>query len=351
MIIQNKLKEIIFKYFPEANMDPDKWQEVLKDPSRTPSVPHLFNTIKYFVAYFSDNDSINLSLVLYEKQKAVGIMPLMAHKDESNNWILSSNGSDIVEPIFKKSLGKKSIKKIETKLLNLIFDLSKQLKIKKCRFVNMQLFRLSQWYTNLLELADETFTGHFLFIDLSLSIEELKSKFRRSIKSIINKGLREWKIQVHDKPSNELFDSFRLLHKSVAGRTTRPIKSWNMQKEQIKRKESFLVTASDEKNFLVGAAIFTYSENLAEYMCAAYKRELFNKPFSHAVQMKAIETLKEKGLKWYELGQKYLIIDKNKNPATKKELSIVHFKEAFATHTFARQYLSISVPNYKELRN
>ena len=30
---------------------------------------------------------------------------------------------------------------------------------------------------------------------------------------------------------------------------------------------------------------------------------------------------------------------------TKKELSIVHFKEAFATHTLARQYLTITILN------
>ena len=42
-----------------------------------------------------------------KKKEAVGIMPLMAHKDEHNNWVLSSNGVDIVEPIFKKSFEKK----------------------------------------------------------------------------------------------------------------------------------------------------------------------------------------------------------------------------------------------------
>ena len=208
----------------------------------------------------------------------------------------------------------------------------------------MQLFNLSDWYSNLLELADEILTGHFLFIDLSLSIKEIKSRFRKSYKSLINQELKFWNIQVHENPSNKLFDNFRLLHKSVAGKITRPIESWNMQKEQIEAKQSFLVTASDDNNHLVGAGLFAYSKNLAEYMSGVYNREL-NIPCSHAVQMKAIETLKEKGLKWYELGQKYLTIDKNKNPATKKELSIVHFKEGFATHTLARQYLIIKISN------
>ena len=157
----------------------------------------------------------------------------------------------------------------------------------------MQLFNLSDWYSNLLELADEILTGHFLFIDLSLSIKEIKSRLRKRYKSLINKELKFWNIQVHENPSNKLFDNFRLLHKSVAGKITRSIESWNMQKEQIDAKQSFLVTASDNNNHLVGAGLFAYSKNLAEYMSGAYNREL-NIPCSHAVQMKAIEILKKK---------------------------------------------------------
>ncbi len=345
MTIKKKLIETVRKYFPDTNIDPYKWSEILKNSSNNPSIFHQLNRVKYHVAYHSENASVDLSMILYEKQRTIGIMPLMVHKDENNKWVLSSNGEDIVEPIFEKTIGKKVKKKFETEILSLIFDISRQLGIKKCRFVNTELFKLSDWYVDLLEFADDTFMSHQLYIDLSLSIEEIKSKFRRSIKSIINKGLRDWKIQVHENPTNELFDSFRLLHKSVAGKATRPIQSWNIQKQQIECKESFIITASDYNDCLVGAGLFVYSKNFAEYASGVYKRELFDKPFSHAVQMKAIETLKKKGLKWYELGQKYLTIDKNKKPATKKELSIAHFKEAFSTHTFARQYLTIIIPN------
>jgi lipid II:glycine glycyltransferase (peptidoglycan interpeptide bridge formation enzyme) len=72
-----------------------------------------------------------------------------------------------------------------------------------------------------------------------------------------------------------------------------------------------------------------------------YKRELFNKPLGHAVQMKAIEVLKKRGICWYEIGQKHLKIDKI--PATDKELSISHFKEGFATHVIARQHLIVNM--------
>ena len=70
MILIKKLNKIILKHFPEADSDSNKWQEVLKEPNRDPSIPHLFNSVKYFVAYFSNNDSLNLSFVLNEKKRS-----------------------------------------------------------------------------------------------------------------------------------------------------------------------------------------------------------------------------------------------------------------------------------------
>ena len=228
MKIEKKLFEIIYSYFPDADIDINKWKGILKISNSNLSTFHLLNTIKYYVSYFSDNDSINLSMILYYDKQEIGIMPLMVHKNKNNEWVLSSNGEEIVEPIFKKNLADKVRKKIETKILDLIFDLSKELKINKCQFVNIEFFKLSKWYTKLLELAEETFTSHHLMVDLSLSIEEIRLQFRNRYKTLVNKGFKEWKIQVHEKVTSEQFDNFRLLHKSVSGRSTRPIESWSI---------------------------------------------------------------------------------------------------------------------------
>ena len=293
------------------------------------------------MAYFSKSNSIDLSIILYENHQAVGLMPLMAHKNKNNQWILSGNGTDILEPIFKSSLSYKVKKKFEIQILNLIFDLAKELKINKCQFVNMELFRLSEWYVRLLDLTEETFTTHHYLVNLSLSIEEIRLRLRKSFKSLVNQGFREWKIQVHEKTTKELFENFRLLHKSVAKKTTRPIETWNIQKQQIDSGESILVTVSDKKNFLVGAGLFAYTSFLAKYAVGVYKRELFDKPLGHAVQIKAIEIFKKKGLNWYEIGQYHLKIDKY--PPTEKELSISYFEKGFATDVVARQHLVISI--------
>jgi FemAB family protein len=301
----------------------------------------LLNTVHYYIAYFSKESAVNLSMVLYDNKQAVGVMPLMAHKNEQSEWVLSSNGVEIVEPIFSQSLARKVKKRLESQLAELIYTLSSKLDIRFCQFTNIEYRQLSGWYLMWAEKSSEVFSTHHLLVDLSLSLEEIRLKFRKSFKPLINKGLREWKIEVHEQVSEDLFDRFRLLHKEVAGQSTRPIESWNEQKKQIDLLESFLVTASDTQDQMVGAGLFTYSSYQGLYCVGVYKRELFDKPLGHAVQMKAIETLKKRGAYWYEIGQKHLRIDKT--PATDKELSISHFKEGFATHVIARQHLIVNV--------
>ena len=41
----------------------------------------------------------------------------LMHKNERDGWILSSNGLEVVEPIFVKSISRKSKKKIEKNLV------------------------------------------------------------------------------------------------------------------------------------------------------------------------------------------------------------------------------------------
>ena len=341
--MQEKLLKIIKSNFPESNTDIDKWQYVLKNCASVPSCNHLLNTVEYYVAYYKNNSAINLSIVLYNNKEAVGVMPLMAHKNDKQEWILSSNGIEVVEPIFNQFLARRVKKRLETELRDLIYDIAKQLNIQQCQFSNYEFFGLSSWYLMWAENAKEVFTTHHILVDLSLSLKDIRLKFRKSFKPFINKGLREWRVEVHEQVSSELFERFRLLHKSVAGRSTRPIESWSKQKKQIDSMESFIVLVTGEDNDLVGAGLFSYSRDNGFYSVGAYKRELSDKPLWHVVQMKAIETFKKNGVKWYEIGLKHLKVDKK--PPTEKQLSLTHFKEGFATHIAARQHLTVII-NY-----
>ena len=339
--MEEKLLRIIHNHFPDSNVDSDNWQLVLKNCTTTPSTFHLLNTVHYHVAYNLKESAVNLSMVLYNNKQAVGVMPLMAHKNEQHGWVLSSNSVEIIEPIFNQSLARKVKKRLEKELGNLIYDLAKQLNIRQCQFVNIEYFKLSSWYVMWAEKAKEIFSTHHLLVDLSLSLEDIRLKFRKSYKPLVNKGLREWRVEVCEQVTSELFERVRLLHKSVAGGSTRPIETWDKKKEQIDVKEAIIITVYNEDNILIGTGLFTYFGDSGVYSMGAYKRELFDKPLGHAVQMKAIETFKNNGLKWYEIGQKHLKIDKI--PPTEKELSISHFKEGFATHIVTRQHLVVDI--------
>ena len=166
---------------------------------------------------------------------------MIAHQNQTQEWILSSNGIEIVEPIFKKTVARKVKKRLENELMELIYDLARELNIQQCQIVNTEFFDLSSWYFMWAERAKEAFSTHHILVDLSLSLQDIRLKFRKSFKPFINKGLREWRVEVHEQVTDELFETFRLLHKTVAGRSTRPIESWNKQKKQIDLMESFLV--------------------------------------------------------------------------------------------------------------
>ncbi len=338
---KDQLDQVIQNTVPDSNNDINAWQSVLEQYGATPSICYLFNTMKYYIAYLSQNKAVNLSLVVYNNKQPVGVMPLMIHKNEHNKWVLSSNYIEIVEPIFIPTLARKVKKRLESQLAKLIYTLSNKLDIKFCQFINMEYRQLGGWYLMWAEKASEVFSTHHLLVDLSLPLEDIRLKFRKSFKPLINKALLDFKVEVHERVSKEIFDQFRLLHKEVAGGSTRPIESWNEQKKQIDSLESFLVTVSDTQDQMIGAGLFTYSNYQGYYCVGVYKRELFDKPLGHAVQMKAIETLKKNGVSWYEIGQKYLKIDKI--PATDKELSITHFKEGFCTHVIARQHLIVNM--------
>ena len=61
---------------------------------------------------------------------------------------------------------------------------------------------------------------------------------------------------------------------------------------------------------------------------------MFDKPVSHVVQWAAIKHLKDMGIKWHYIGQRFYMGDESK--PSNKELQIAYFKEGFATNVILR---------------
>ena len=235
--------------------------------------------------------------------------------------------------MFIEDIPKKLRKRIEKNIVDTILLISEELEVEKIQFVEPNQF-LTSWNLYWLERAEKDFSSYQLAINLQKNIEDIRLGFRKSYKPLVNKGIKEWQVEVCDRHYQQAFEEFKLLHKEVAGRQTRTDETWEIQMQQIINHEAFLVTVRDE-DLLIGAGFFNYSRDVGMYSVGAYKRELFDKPIGHAVQMIAIKKLKDLGCKTYHLGQKALY------GSTEKELSISHFKEGFAGYVYAQPHIEV----------
>jgi FemAB family protein len=329
-----KIKNNIQDEHKNISFDLSEWNTILKS---TPNalVSHLKHAADYSVAYFEGD---NLSFVLSENNKVVCIFPLFVYQN-NNEWIISGSAEGLTQPLFIRDIAKKTKKRLESQIVTIIYAISKKLGIKKVNIFEHNAV-LSSWYMLWVGRACKHFLTYRLAIDLTLTIDEIRLGFRKSYKPLISKAKREWDIEVHEGNVEDVFEEFRLLHEEVSGRVTRSMKSWNVQKKQIECHEAFLITARDG-GVLIGAGLFNYTKDIGNYSVGAYKRELFEKPIGHGVQMKAIEVLIDKGCKMYDIGQKMTLLDEN--TPTDKELSISYFKEGFAGYVYARPYLEVNI--------
>jgi FemAB family protein len=328
------IKNTLSKDFENLRFDLSSWNQVLNTSSDI-SVFHLERTIEYYSAYFQGT---NMSFVLYESNKPVAVVPLFAYQDKGE-WKISSNESGLISPLFTNDVPKRLRRRLEKQILEIIDIISSKLKIGEIiLFEHSQI--LSSWFQLWLERANKDFITYQLAIDLQNTIESIRLGFRKSYKPLVNKSLKEWSLEVCTDNIEEPFEEFRKLHLEVAGKTTRSMETWNIQKEQIRSKEAFLVTVRDGME-LIGAGLFNYSRDIGIYSVGAYKRELFDKPIGHAVQMVAIKKLKDVGCKTYLLGQKATNL--KTSYSSSKDLSISHFKEGFAGYLYAQPHLEINM--------
>ena len=328
------IKTVLSRDFQNLSFDLSSWNSVLSASSYA-SVFHQVSNVDYYSAYFQGE---NISFILIEDHKPIAIFPIFAYQD-NNEWKISSNSLGLISPLFIRDIPKKSRKRLEKQCIEIILLISKKLELRKILLFEHSHF-LSTWFLQWLEKADKDFITYQLAIDLQQSIESIKLDFRKSYKPLVNKALKEWDVRVCEENVDEVFEEFKDLHFEAAGKQTRSKESWSIQRKQIENQEAFLVSVRDG-NLLIGAGFFNFSKDMGTYSVGAYKRDLFDKPIGHAVQIVAIKKLKDLGCKTYILGQKAVAI--SSSALSQKEASISHFKEGFAGYVFAQPHLEISL--------
>lgn len=165
-------------------------------------------------------------------------------------------------------------------------------------------------------------------IDLTYDEDDLKKSIRKSYHSLINWGLRELKIEIFDQNNItwEVIAKFRNLHIAEAKRETRSIGTWEKQFEAIKCGNAFCITAELNNEF-VSAAFFSCASNLSYYGSSASRRDLFDKPITHALIWKAILESKKRGAILFDIGSTF--VGNNHQIISQKEKNIGYFKDGF----------------------
>jgi len=169
-------------------------------------------------------------------------------------------------------------------------------------------------------------------INLSQEESRLKSRLRKSYRSLINWGLRELnpRVLTTDDISWEDVLAFRDLHTRVAGRETRTEATWRRQFEAVKRDQGFVVMGYQGEE-LVTAGLFSHNTCNCYYSSSASRRDLFDKPLFHALMWTAILHARNRGLRWLEMGDQVLLAANDASEIDPKEVSIMDFKAGFGS--------------------
>lgn len=305
----------------------DDWNSVVNNANLASAI-YNWSNIEYQTQYFSEIAQYEaFPIIIYSRGKAVTVFPLAVQIIEGITNIVT-NGGPVYEPLLVDSLATREVKSVTDICFNILNSIRDTLDVNN---VNFKLISrdggLSNWGTKLISCSKVDSVSQLLSIDTYKSLDEIKSKFRKSYKPLINKGLKQWTVDIIESKNSDVFWEYKNLHKEVAGRDTRSSKTWELQLNMLEKREAFLVTLRDEELNLVGGGFFTFNKSSAMYATGAYRRELFSEPLGHVVQFKAIEYMKYLNISRYEIGE-----DKSKlYGATDKECTISEFKAGFCT--------------------
>ena len=177
------------------------------------------------------------------------------------------------------------------------------------------------------------------YIDLDLPEADYKRAIRKSYKSLINWGEKNFSIRLIDHQAKDFdeFKAFQLLHLNASGKVTRSEATWLKQFEMICAGYGFLVNAYYGDEIISGCYIMK-DEQQAFYGVAASRRDLMheNMPLNHFPLYQAVRHCRNLGLKQFIFGN----VDLDQNNNGKLE-NINRFKRGFCTNLSIRHSINV----------
>ena len=272
---------------------------------------------------------IDLSFLIVDKNMNVlNITPFIVH---SKNEAKYDNAYNLI-PVFSK---KKYSSSLSNFFFENVFNLLDKFSIKVWFFEEKNFFyhhiTSKPFYnnSNFYELTNR-YEG---YVDLTQSLPNIKKNIRKSYKSLINKGFKNYIFTYFDSKnfSDQIGEDYRLFHKKISGRVTRPLKTFHQMYKWIKEGKALLFCQKYQSK-VMNYTYVTINKKSATYASSAATRENLDTPLSHSMLWYVIITCKELGVEVFDLGdisaQKNIFFNLND-----KEANIAFFKKGFITYS------------------
>ena len=289
------------------------------------------NFLKNYRRSFNEN-LFDISRIITIGNKPIALFPICKYINKN----IKNSKLEILKPLFIENCNNSQQKKIYQYCFNLVKNI-------------MELEEIGAWECSQSIPGEDTYSPWTVFclnggasiksicpdmyINLDISINEIRSKIRKSYRSLINPVGKDCKLEVLDGDL-EVWDLFNEMHITSAGRLTRSLESWNSHKNDLLDGNGLLVYALDLNEIFLGGSFYGVSRDEAVYSVAAFNRERRDLPLGHLIKFKAIQELKSMNLKWCRLGTKKFLSDSDESNL--KEILIGDFKSGFCTHYFPR---------------
>jgi hypothetical protein len=177
------------------------------------------------------------------------------------------------------------------------------------------------------------------YIDLNLSIEDIKKTFKKGLKHVLNKEYSSLSYLIINKENyNEEIFKMKNMHLEISKKTTRSDETWMINEKMILSNKGFLVQVNDEKK-VISYSLFFNNGQEATYFSSCTFREYFKlyKNITHNSIFEAIKYLKKIECKKLTLGTTKIIY--SDQAISNKEENIHTFKSSFGGEIFTHYYL------------
>lgn len=311
------------------SQDPDfksYWQEFVIHNDA--SWRYLPGRIEYLRIYCHKTLVQDCSFVIVKNDLPVAICPLFLEEQNGHRFLSSSFGYQMA-PLVSSRLSKKQSKKVQRFCYDQIDELAKRNNVVKCMLQLDPVVRHDS-YNILTEYGYLDSSIQTAIIDLRSELKTLWSNLRKSYKSLINNGKENLNIFVMNSqnPDYEIHELYRRLHHKTAGRITRPIKTFDMQFDDLKNDRAMLIGLQEGSKF-VAFSYFLHYQNSAYYGSSSDDPSYESKiPFEHRIIWAAIEYYKQRGIRFFETGVQQFGPQMFDYPRP-KDINISFFKRGF----------------------